>query len=281
MPPIKLHVEIKGKGFPILCLHGHPGSIPCMSVFTQHLSKQFTTITPDLRGYGKTPALHSFQMTDHLLDLEALLDQLQVDQCFVLGWSLGGILALELALKFPEKITGLILIATAARPRSNHPPLTAQDYFYTALVSIINLLIPGWYWNIKTFGTRSLYRYLLSQHSAIVYQHLAKEGTSAYLQTSKVATEALNQALQKGYNRLTELEQITCPCLILAGEDDHHITASSSLETAQHLPQAESRCYPQTAHLFPWEISHQVLSDIDLWLNTHFPNITNTHIKIH
>ncbi|MGL4376224.1 MAG: alpha/beta fold hydrolase, partial [Microcoleaceae cyanobacterium] len=99
-------------------------------------------------------------------------------------------------------------------------------------------------------------------------------------QTSKVATEALYQALQKGYNRLTELDQITSPCLILAGEDDHHITASSSLETAQHLPQAESRCYPQTAHLFPWEISHQVLSDIDLWLNTHFPNTKNTHIKM-
>ena len=49
-----LNVYVRGAGFPILCLHGHPGSGNSMSVFTQHLSGRFQTIAPDLRGYGKS-----------------------------------------------------------------------------------------------------------------------------------------------------------------------------------------------------------------------------------
>ncbi|MEM1311574.1 MAG: alpha/beta fold hydrolase, partial [Cyanobacteria bacterium P01_H01_bin.153] len=49
---MQLQVEKQGAGYPILCLHGHPGSGRCMNVFTEHLSQRFTTIAPDLRGYG-------------------------------------------------------------------------------------------------------------------------------------------------------------------------------------------------------------------------------------
>jgi proline iminopeptidase len=89
---------------------------------------------------------------------------------------------------------------------------------------------------------------------------------AAYLQTSAAATRALNTALRSGYNRLSDLEQIQCSCLVLAGEADRHITAESSRETAQHLKDCQWQCYPNTAHLFPWEIPDQVLSDIDRWL---------------
>ena len=51
---MELNTEIKGQGYPILCLHGHPGCIASMSVFTNYLSRQYQTITPDLRGYGKS-----------------------------------------------------------------------------------------------------------------------------------------------------------------------------------------------------------------------------------
>lgn len=92
---------------------------------------------------------------------------------------------------------------------------------------------------------------------------------SAFLQTSSAAHGALNNALKAGYNRLEALEQIQVPCLMLAGAEDRHITASSSLETAQHLKNCQWQCYPNTAHLFPWEIPQQVNSDIDAWLASH------------
>jgi pimeloyl-ACP methyl ester carboxylesterase len=75
--------------------------------------------------------------------------------------------------------------------------------------------------------------------------------------------------LRAGYDRLGELETLTCPALVLAGERDRHITAASSRETAGRLPNAEFYCYPDTAHLLPWEISDRIRADIDRWLDAH------------
>jgi proline iminopeptidase len=245
-----------------------------MSVFTKHLSQRFQTLAPDLRGYGNSRTQQNFQMDDHLTDLEALLDRYRMERCLVLGWSLGGILAMELALRRPKQISGLILVATAARPRGSHPPISWEDNLYTGIASLINRALPGWQWNIETFGKRSLYRYLIQQHTPKAYEYLAVEAMSAYLQTSAPATRALNMALKASYNRLSDLEQIQCPCLVLAGADDRHITADSSRETAQHLKDCEWCCYPNTAHLFPWEIPDQVLQDIDRWIALHPQAIT-------
>jgi pimeloyl-ACP methyl ester carboxylesterase len=264
-----LNTHIQGSGYPILCLHGHPGTGKSMSVFTQHLSKRFKTLAPDLRGYGSSRPTGEFELADHLTDLEALLDRHQISQCLLLGWSLGGIFAIELALKFPERISGLILVATAARPWGNHPTISWQDNLLTGIASVVNLAVPGWQWNIDTFGKRSLYRYLIQQHTAVAYQHLAEEGTPAYLQTSAAASRALNKAIRNGYNRLADLETITCPVLMLAGTEDRHITAAASLETAEALPNCQAHCYDQVAHLFPWEIPDQVLQDIDAWIAQH------------
>ncbi|MEP0799865.1 alpha/beta fold hydrolase [Funiculus sociatus] len=264
-----LSVRVQGEGFPILCLHGHPGNGRSMSIFTNHLENRFKTIAPDLRGYGSSRFNGDFTMGDHLIDLEALLDRLQIERCLILGWSLGGILAMELALGLKERVSGLILIGTAARPRGSHPPISWQDNFYTGLASILNRIQPGWEWNIETFGKRSLYRYLIQQHTPSTYNYLALEAMSAYLQTSAAANRALNTALRTGYNRLADLEQIPCPSLMLAGECDRHITPVSSLETARHLKDCEWHCYPNTAHLFPWEIPDLVNKDIDNWLDTH------------
>lgn len=266
---MQLAVEVQGTGFPILCLHGHPGTSRSLSVFTNHLSNRFQTIAPDLRGYGRSRPKGDFEMIEHLEDLEGVLDRFDVKHCLVLGWSLGGILAMELALKLPSRVTGLILIATAARPRGSHPKISNLDLFYTGLAGIINWVRPGWEWNMQTLGARSLFRYLIQQQTPLAYEYLAKEGTPAYLQTSAAANRALSMALKSGYNRLGDIHSITSPCLVLAGEKDRHITADSSLETAQHLPNAEWICYPNTAHLFPWEIPQEVLQDIDNWLNDH------------
>ncbi len=240
-----------------------------MSVFTQNLSQRFKTVSPDLRGYGKSRFQGNFVMQDHLIDLEALLDRLEIEKCLILGWSLGGILAMELALKLPERVTGLILIATAARPRGSHPPVSLQDNLFTAIASIINQIQPSWQWNIDNFGKKSLYRYLVQQHTSDTYRYLASDAMSAFLQTSPAAHSALNNALKAGYNRLEALEHIQVPCLMLAGSEDRHITAASSLETAQHLKNCQWQCYPNTAHLFPWEIPQQMNRDIETWLAAH------------
>jgi pimeloyl-ACP methyl ester carboxylesterase len=269
--PIALNVYVQGTGFPILCLHGHPGSGRSMAVFTKHLAQRFQTIAPDLRGYGHSQTRQDFAMTDHLIDLEALLDHYAIDRCLILGWSLGGIMAMELALKLPDRVSGLILIATSARPWGDHPPISWQDYLFTGIAGLLNQIKPGWQWNIDTFGQRSLFRYLIQRHTPTAYEYIATDAIAAFLHTSPAADRALNRALQQRYNRLPDLVKISCPTLVMAGAADRHINADSSRATAQALPNCEWQCYPNTAHLLPWEIPAEILADIDRWINSH-PN---------
>lgn len=264
--PQALHVETRGRGLPLLCLHGHPGSGRSMRVFTRHWADRFWTIAPDLRGYGRSRSGGDFAMEAHIADLVALLDRLQIDQALVLGWSLGGILALELALRHPDRVQGLILIATAARPRSAPMPSQRWDLAYTLIAALLNGVWPGWAWNIRQFGERSLLRYLIQRHTPETYRYLAESAVWDVLQTSGAATRSLRQALQAGYDRRADLSKIRCPALVMAGAGDRHITPIASLETATGLPHSQWHCYDGVAHLFPWEIPDRVLADIDRWL---------------
>jgi proline iminopeptidase len=269
-----LHTKILGQGFPMLCLHGHPGSSGSMGLFTQHFSQAgkvgpLRTIAPDLRGYGQSCYRRPFEMPDHIDDLVALLDQENIDRTLVLGWSLGGIFAMELALRYPDRVSGLILIATAARPWGDHPPISWKDNLLTGVAGLLNFAKPGWGWNIDQFGKRSLFRYLIKQHTPEAYRFLAREAVDAYLKTSRQADRALTRAIRQGYNRVPDLPGITCPTLMLMAEHDRHINPAASRETAKALPNCEWECYAETAHLLPWEIPRVLLDRMDDWLLQH------------
>lgn len=278
---MQLHTEInlaagsehhRGREFPILCLHGHPGSGAAMDVFTASLAEwpgsPFSTYAPDLRGYGQSRTTYPFEMTRHLDDLEELLARHEIRECIVLGWSLGGILAMELALRRPDVVKGLILVGTAARPRGSHPPISLKDNVVTGIAGVLNWVLPGWKPAIA-LGQKSLFRYLIRRHTPEAYRYLARRGAPAFLRTSKHSEAALFRAIRAGYNKVPDIRTLPIPSLMLCGECDRHITADASLETARALPDCAVHCYDDTAHLFPWEIPTRVNADIRRWLETH------------
>lgn len=268
---MRLSTRIDGPadGMPVLCLHGHPGSGAALDVFTEPLSALgFRTYAPDLRGYGKSRTPYPFSMTSHLDDLDELLAQYQIEDCLVLGWSLGGILSIEMALRRPDVVRGLVLVGTAARPVGSHPPITLKDNVLTGVAGAMNWVLPA-FGPVIALGKKSLFRYLIRQHTPEAYRYLAKRGAPAYLRTSRYAESALFKAIRAGYNRVPDLKRVEIPSLMLCGECDRHITAESSLETARALPNCEVHCYPNTAHLFPWEIPSKVNADIQNWLISH------------
>lgn len=271
MPAIDLKVCQWGQpdspALPVLMLHGHPGNGESMEVFGEVLGRDRWAIAPDLRGYGNSRVSDPFELSQHLEDLDALLDRLEIHDCILLGWSLGGIVAMELALRHPDRFKGLILVATAACPRGSHPPITLRDNLYTAIAGITNWIRPGWTWNINTFGKRSLFRFLVRRHTPNTYRYLAGPAISAYLKTSRQAHMALANAMRRGYNRLQDITDLSIPAVMLAGECDRHITAASSKQTADAL-NARWVEYADTGHLFPWEVSEHVQKDIKQWLAT-------------
>jgi pimeloyl-ACP methyl ester carboxylesterase len=110
---IKMYCEIYGQGKPLLMIHGNGGSIHSFANNIPYFSKKYKLIAVDSRSQGKsldTKDSLSFEMMAD--DFAVLLDTLHIKSAYVLGWSDGGINALLLAIRHPEKV--IRLVATGA-----------------------------------------------------------------------------------------------------------------------------------------------------------------------
>jgi len=103
-----MYYETYGKGEPLLIIHGNGGSISNFLYQIPYFSKQYKVIIADSRSQGKSvdnsDSLSYEMMAD---DLNALLDSLHLDSCYVIGWSDGGINGLLLAIRHPDKVKKL------------------------------------------------------------------------------------------------------------------------------------------------------------------------------
>ncbi len=104
----EIYYEEYGKGTPLLLLQGGMKSIKDFSACIPYLAKQYRVIAPDDPGQGRSAMLDT--MTYELLAefVSKLIDILQLDSAYVLGWSDGGVAALLLAAKRPDKIKKVI-----------------------------------------------------------------------------------------------------------------------------------------------------------------------------
>jgi 2-succinyl-6-hydroxy-2,4-cyclohexadiene-1-carboxylate synthase len=106
------HVEENGSGPALLLLHGFTGSGKSWNPLLPGLTETHRVITVDFPGHGVTsaptdPARYTIENT--AADLAAILEKLEVEQTAVLGYSLGGRVALFFALRYPARVAGLIL----------------------------------------------------------------------------------------------------------------------------------------------------------------------------
>jgi pimeloyl-ACP methyl ester carboxylesterase len=101
----------EGKGKNVLCVHGISASCRCWDNVAEALSPQHHLLAMDLRGRGlsEKPA-SGYSVSYHCRDIHALLKHENVDQVVILGHSLGALIGLEFAAKFPEAMDRLILV---------------------------------------------------------------------------------------------------------------------------------------------------------------------------
>ncbi|WLD92477.1 2-succinyl-6-hydroxy-2,4-cyclohexadiene-1-carboxylate synthase [Alkalihalobacillus sp. AL-G] len=110
---VRIHVEIHGDDGPVLVLlHGFTGSIREWDPFIQSWKKDFRVIAIDLIGHGKSEHPMDFKrysMEDAVRDIDEILNYFNVESAFFLGYSLGGRVALSLAMTYPNRVKKLIL----------------------------------------------------------------------------------------------------------------------------------------------------------------------------
>lgn len=111
------NVERRGRGAPLLLLHGFTGASSSWVPLMERLEERFDLIAPDLLGHGATDAPDDparYGAAESAADLLALLDRLGVDRFGLLGYSMGGRIALHLALAAGPRLERLILESATA-----------------------------------------------------------------------------------------------------------------------------------------------------------------------
>jgi pimeloyl-ACP methyl ester carboxylesterase len=116
---------------PLICLHGIMDSGRCWSGAAASLAADYDCIMPDMRGHGRSDAPASgYTPADHTGDILALMDALGIGRAVLMGHSMGGMVATQIALQAPERVRGLVL----EDPAWPTPPAEDVDMWAVAAV---------------------------------------------------------------------------------------------------------------------------------------------------
>ncbi|MCB9252025.1 MAG: alpha/beta hydrolase [Flavobacteriales bacterium] len=213
---IWMYYEEYGEGFPLLILHGNGSSIASQEFQIQYFSRFYRVILADSRGHGrsemKTIHLTYEQMADDWL---ALYKHLEIESAYLLGWSDGGILALLMAIRSPDKVKAMVCMGSNTRPRQEAMNKINSTMIVKALEDAFH---KSEHENEDGFWARKF------QQLQLLYDQ------------PEIPWEAL--------------EEIKCPALILAGEKDS-IKKEHTEKIANTIPGAKCFIFEGMDHYMP------------------------------
>jgi pimeloyl-ACP methyl ester carboxylesterase len=123
---IELGYQVFGKGKPLVLLHGGFGSMEMFGSNIQELAKHRQVIGVDLQSHGRSPAANRQMTWDAMADdIAALIRELGFERAAIMGFSLGGGVALRTAIKHPDVVERLVLVSTVFKNTGWHPEMTA------------------------------------------------------------------------------------------------------------------------------------------------------------
>ncbi|MCA6074117.1 alpha/beta fold hydrolase [Fulvivirga sedimenti] len=106
-----LYYEVYGSGEPLLLLHGWVQSGSYWKPFINDFMDTYEVYVPDLHGHGNSGILRDdFSIQSAAMDILLMMDKLGLEQVRIIGFSFGGILALELANRHPDRIEAMVVI---------------------------------------------------------------------------------------------------------------------------------------------------------------------------
>jgi pimeloyl-ACP methyl ester carboxylesterase len=245
---INIYYEDHGKGEPLLLIAGWGTDLTCWQFQIPEFSTKHRVIAFDNRGAGRTDAPdepYSFRMMAD--DAVGLLDALGIGQAHILGVSMGGCIAQEIAIGYPERTKSLILAATTAAP-DNCPLLMRTLPAWTAAMR--ECVSP------KTMARMQLPYVVTSRFFdqpemvALFVDTMAANPCQPQAYACQRQTDA-----SAGQNTRAQLNRITAPTLVLVGREDIMLPVRQSEELAALIPGARLVVLDGGAHGFSIEIA--------------------------
>jgi len=245
---INMYYEEHGKGEPLLLIAGWGTDLSCWQLQVPELSTKYRVIAFDNRGAGRTDAPdepYSFRMMAD--DAVGLLDALRIDKAHVLGMSMGGCIAQEIAIEHPERTRSLILAATTAAPGECLLLMHTLAAWTAAMKEGVDP---------KTMARIQL-PYVVTgrffeqpEMVALFVDTMAANPCQPKAYACQRQTEA-----SAGQDTRARLKQITAPTLVLVGREDILLPVRQSEELAALIPGAKLIVLEEGAHGFSIEIA--------------------------
>ena len=261
---VNLHYQEKGNGTPLILIHGFTSSTYSWKDVFEPLSKNFRVIAIDLKGFGFSdkPDGDYTRRAQSVL-VTHLLDQLKIEKAWFCGNSMGGEVALNIALQIPGRVAGLILIDSAGVEVKGGGSL-APGY----------LLVPG------------VGRMLMAL--ALTSDKLIREGLlKSFYDDAKVTAERVayyHQPLKTRGGQLAALRartqvgefpvepmlgSITAPTLLMWGVEDELIPVEAGRKMTALIKNSQLITFEKCGHLPQEEMPERVVSEIIKFMDAH------------
>lgn len=227
----------RGGGVPLLLIHGWAMNAAVMAEFADALSAHFRVLSVELPGHGQSPDCDCWGLDEVVASLQSQLDE----PVICLGWSLGGLVALQLATTAPELVRRLVLLAATPRfvAESDWPAAQAKAVFdqfardldEDARATLLRFLL------LQTQGLKDLRQTV--QH----LQNSLAKGGEATPNGLRCGLQILREADLRG-----AFQSLTCPVQMILGGRDRLIPNAMAEQAKQLLPRLQVELIATAAH---------------------------------
>lgn len=252
---VVLYYEDEGSGDPVLLIHGHTMDRRIWDpVIPALLSAGLRVLRPDLRGHGRsTRPDFGYHVSHHAADMAAVLDRAGVDSATVVGYSIGGGVALEMALTAWDRIRGLVLMSPVMPDRPFEPAFmdNLREVARVARSEGIRAAMLG------PWASNPLFSFSLSKPgireavAAIIGDFPGAE----YLATKK-------DRIERSWTIPDRLAEIELPTVVIAGDRETPGFRAYAEEAAAGIPNARLEFFEDCGHLLPLEEPMRVAETI-------------------
>ena len=241
---VRIAWERHGAGEPLLLIHGLGYARWGWEPVLPGLTERFDVIFFDNRGIGESDAPPGpYTVAEMADDAVQVLDEAGIERAHVVGTSLGGMIAQELALSHPERVDRLVLACTTPGGARAYP-MPQQTLGLLAQAATLEPAVA-----LRRFVENALAARTVEEHPEIVERILEHRLATAQDPIAWAAQAAAGAAFD-AYDRLGGL---TAPTLVQSGTEDVVVDPRNSFLLTELVPDCDDAHFPGCGHLFFWE----------------------------